>query len=259
MMTTVAFIGAGRVARQLAFALQPYIQLEGIYSRTGQSAQALAQDLNVPHLHQFDQMCHVDAIVICVQDDQISVVAQQLANLNYTGLVIHTSGSTPLQTLSDVGLRAGVFYPLQTFGVQSIEWRCVPLLIEAQHATDLQLLRSWAKQLSDIVHIYDSTQRAILHVAAIFACNFSQYCIDIAQQLLIDASIDSHLIDPLILTTMQKATDLSAYQTQTGPAMRHDHQTMDRHQAQLATFPQWLKLYQQMSQGIMQRHPIQTV
>ncbi|MCH4248188.1 Rossmann-like and DUF2520 domain-containing protein [Acinetobacter populi] len=254
----VSLIGAGRVATHLATAFYARnIQIQQIVSRNITHAEHLAQQVEAIALDDIEQLTQVDIVLIAVSDAQIATVARQLAAINYSGLVVHTSGSTHLQVLQDENLQAGVFYPLQSFSFdQSLDWESTPLFLEATQQSDLQKLDRLAGVLSKKIYHYDSNQRLSLHLAAVFASNFSNYCYDIAEQILQQHQVDQHLILPLVLQTAQKLQYASAAQNQTGPARRHDQNIMDLHLDMLNPHPEWQEIYAMLSTAIKHRHPI---
>ncbi|KAA8735331.1 DUF2520 domain-containing protein [Acinetobacter qingfengensis] len=252
----ISIIGAGRVATHLAIALfQKDICIHSIYSQTLTNAQRLAKQVQAQPIQALKQLELVDILIIAVSDAQIDHVARQLAENQYQGLTVHTSGSTSLNVLCQYQLRAGVFYPLQTFSLnQKIDWLQTPIFLEASHSSDLSQLHQLADQLSNKIYHYDSQQRLSLHLAAVFACNFSNYCYDIAQQLLQNQQVDPDLLLPLIQGTANKLKQQTAYENQTGPAMRHDDNILQLHQQELQHYAEWLKIYQLMSDAIRHRH-----
>lgn len=251
----VNIIGAGRVATQLAQALAAHVKIQQVYSRNLQQAQLLASQVAAQALDDLQQMLHSDLVFIAVSDSAIVELATHLAHAQCGSLVVHTSGSTSLQQLSSLGLNAGVFYPLQTFTLeQRVEWATTPLFIEAERAASLDLLEQIARCLSDNVFHYHSEQRLALHLAAVFACNFTNYCYDIAEQLLEHHKVDKHLLLPLISATANKFAYFTAFENQTGPALRQDNTILDLHLAMLQQNPEWQHLYQQLSLAIQSRH-----
>ncbi|OFE42329.1 Rossmann-like and DUF2520 domain-containing protein [Acinetobacter towneri] len=254
----ISLIGAGRVAHHLAHVLNAQHQIVQIYSRSLDKAQHLAAQVGaeaiaeVEHLHS-----DLDLVIIAVSDQAIAQVIQEVhRDLNHV-LIVHTSGSTKLDVLRQYHARSGVFYPLQTFSLErEIDWSETPLLIEAALAEDQQLLMTLANSLSKRVYAYTSEQRSSLHLAAVFACNFSNYCYDMAKQLVDAQQVDFSLLYPLILETAHKAIQNAPYHMQTGPAMRGDHNILNMHQDVLAAGQQHAlaEVYALMSQQILTRH-----
>lgn len=252
----VSFIGSGRVATQLSRALfEKNIKIKQIFSRNILHAKQLAETVLAEAIKDFSLLEQVDIIFITVSDAAIDIVAQQLQQVNYTGLVVHTSGSTHLNRLSQYALRSGVFYPLQTFSFEyAVDWSKVPIFIEAGTEQDRITLENIANQLSSAIYCYDSEQRLSLHLAAVFACNFSNYCYDIAQQILQNSKVDTDLLQPLILETANKLNFFSAFQNQTGPAKRNDNHILALHESMLQSQQDWAQIYHIMSKNIQNRH-----
>ncbi len=172
-------------------------------------------------------------------------------------LIVHTSGSTDIQVLAKVHARAGVFYPLQTFSLaREVNWQSTPLFVEVSQANDLVQLSELANSLSSRVYTYTSAQRLSLHLAAVFACNFSNYCYDMAKQIVDAKQVDFSLLYPLILETAHKAVQHDPKQMQTGPAMRGDQNILNMHQQMLndAKREDLKNVYNLMSQQILQSH-----
>ena len=188
----ISFMGAGRVAHHLAHVLSQHHQIVQIYSRTLATAQTLATQVKATATMNIEELSpEIDLVIIAVSDQAIaSVIAnvhQQLPNV----LIVHTSGSTDIEILAQIHARAGVFYPLQTFSLErQINWSDTPIFVEAKSEDDLVLLAELANQLSTRVYSYTSAQRLSLHLAAVFACNFSNYCYDMAKQIVDAQHVD---------------------------------------------------------------------
>src|ERR1035437_4951552 len=118
----------------------------------------------------------------------------------------------------------------------------------------LDKINNLAKLLSDNVHIIDSEQRKKLHLAAVFACNFTNYMYDISFQILEDSGINFELLKPLIFETSNKIKTVEPYAAQTGPAVRFDEKTIDRHLRMLNKYPDIKKIYNLLSKDIYKRH-----
>jgi predicted short-subunit dehydrogenase-like oxidoreductase (DUF2520 family) len=258
----ISFMGAGRVAHHLAHVLSQHHQIVQIYSRTLAPAQTLATQVKATAITNITELNpEIDLVIIAVSDQAIasviSNVHQQLPNV----LIVHTSGSTDIEVLAQIHARAGVFYPLQTFSLErQINWSDTPIFVEAKSEDDLVLLEELANQLSTRVYSYTSAQRLSLHLAAVFACNFSNYCYDMAKQIVDAQHVDFSLLYPLILETANKALHNDPKQMQTGPAMRGDQNILKMHEQMLqkAQREDLKNIYQLMSQQILQSHATQS-
>ena len=254
----ISLIGAGRVAHHLAYVLKAQHQIVQIYSRSLDNAQHLATQVGAAAIAQVSELnAEVDLVIIAVSDQAIAQVIQEIHPYLSHALVVHTSGSTKLDVLQQHHERSGVFYPLQNFSLErEIDWAQTPLFIEAAFAEDQQVLFNLANSLSSRVYAYTSEQRLSLHLAAVFACNFSNYCYDMAKQVVDAKQVDFSLLYPLILETAHKTTQNEPHHMQTGPAMRGDQNILKMHQDLLAAGQQHAlaEVYALMSQQILERH-----
>lgn len=258
----VVLLGAGRVAQHLAPALAAAGHVvTGIWSRTPESAAAVAA--TVPGrrvLSNLQALPPADVYLLALPD---AVVPTVLATAVFPAgaLVAHTAGALPLAVLAErSGIRGGVFYPLQTFSPgREITWATVPLCLEATDATGLATLHQLAASLSQDVRTLTSGQRLQLHIAAVWASNFSNHLLGISHALLADAGLPWELLHPLIRETVAKALSQPPFTAQTGPAIRHDAGTLQRHTQALAAHPLWQGLYQQLTASIQQTAQENTV
>ena len=256
----ISLIGAGRVAHHLAHVLNAQHQIVQIYSRSLDKAQHLAAQIGAEAIAEVEQLhSDLDLLIIAVSDQAIAQVIQEVHHdLNHV-LIVHTSGSTSLAVIEHTHSRAGVFYPLQTFSFErEVNWLETPLFVEATEQQDLEALTQLANSLSNQVYQYSSKQRQTLHLAAVFACNFSNYCYDMAQQIVDAEQVDFSLLYPLILETADKATKHNPKTMQTGPAMRGDQNILQMHGQLLARADRkdLQDIYALLSEGIFKRHQI---
>jgi len=254
----ISFIGAGRVAHHLAHALKQQHQIVNICSQGHVHAQQLADAVGAAAVQSFTELsADIDLLLIAVSDSAIAQVVQAVHPQLPNTLIAHTSGSTDIAKLTEAHSRAGVFYPLQTFSLErGIDWDSTPVFTEAAAPADLELLTQLANSLSNRVYQYSSAQRLSLHLAAVYACNFANYCYDMAKQITDEKQADFSLLYPLILETAQKALKADPKDMQTGPAMRGDHNIIAMHsrmlQQQQRTDLQ--QVYSLLSEQILTRH-----
>ena len=250
----ISFIGSGRVATHLAKVLSKQHQIVQIYSRNIAHAEKLAQLVNAEAIVNDQKLvADIDLLIIAVSDQAISQVIQAIGRYLENVLIVHTSGSTNLDVLTQYHAKSGVFYPLQTFSVErEIAWGNTPLFVEAAFADDQDILTQLANSLSSRVYQYSSEQRLSLHLAAVFACNFSNYCYDMAKQVVDSKQVDFSLLYPLILETANKVTQNDPRAMQTGPAIRGDLNILNMHEKMLEADERedLKKIYHMLSLGI---------
>ncbi len=248
----ITLIGSGNVATHLGAAFKNAgHQIVQVWSRNLQHAAILAYHVKAEPIDKLtDIYADTDLIIISVKDDVIEDVASFINLKNV--LVVHTSGAVSMQTLEKHFDTCGVFYPLQTFSKnRELDFSSVPLCIESTDKNSMELLLKLGKTISKNVSYIDSNQRKILHLAAIFACNFPNYLYSITAKLLQEQQMDFNLMKPLILETALKVQEFLPSTVQTGPAVRGDKQTMEAHLALLQQQPDWQEMYRLLSQGII--------
>lgn len=247
----ITLVGAGNLATQLGFALQAAGHIIAqVWSRSEASARRLAGELRCPWTTAISDLhTDVDLLVLAVKDSALATLAQ---SIHTQALVAHTAGSLPLEILPQE--RAGVLYPMQTFSKgRRIDFRDIPCFVETRRPEDLLLLLALAQSLSQHVTCLSSARRRSLHLAAVFACNFTNRCYDLAAQVLEREGIPFSTLLPLIDETTAKIHSLSPREAQTGPAVRWDENVI---QAHLALLPEGEErdIYRLLSQSIHQRH-----
>lgn len=248
----ITLIGSGNVATHLGAALKNaghYIVQ--VCSRNLQNAALLAYHLKAEAIDDLQQInTDTDIFIISTSDAVIDSIAARLAQ--YQKPIVHTSGATPIQVLLKYTEHAGVFYPLQTFSkVKEVNFSTVPMCIEGAYEDMTAMLKELASTISNNVSEVSSAQRKILHLAAVFACNFPNYLYYTAQQLLAGHNLDFNLLRPLIIETAQKVQEQLPAGVQTGPAIRNDVKTMEAHLALLNNEPVLKEIYLLLSQCII--------
>jgi predicted short-subunit dehydrogenase-like oxidoreductase (DUF2520 family) len=250
---SITFIGAGNVATHLAKAFfNKGFTINNIYSRSIKNAKELAQSVNSVAVNNLNDLnSSSDIYLICVSDDSIEEV---LAKLNLTtGIIAHTSGSIDISVFKDRNIAEyGIFYPLQTFSKNKpVNINEVPFCIEACCESVEEKLSGLAQQVSCSVQYIDSEKRKKLHLAAVFACNFSNHMYSIASELLERDGLDFSILKPLIIETAKKITDNDPRTMQTGPAIRKDEEVIKNHLELLAHSPAYKDIYKKITDNII--------
>ena len=247
-------IGSGNVATHLAMALfQQGIHILQVYSPTREHAEALARKTQALAVFDPDVLnTTADLYLISISDDKIEAFSHRLPDVK--GIVVHTSGITPLQVL-DKHPRHGVFYPLQTFSKnRSVDLSHVPFCLEASDKGTLEALTALAQQFSDNIHTIPSEARKQLHLAAVLVNNFPTHLYRLAAQLLEENGLGFDLLRPLITETGAKVMEMAPADAQTGPARRGDTGAMEKHLALLELYPDIRTLYEIISKQIVHDH-----
>lgn len=249
-LNRVVIIGSGNVAEALARAVTECKEthLLQLWARNQTRAAEIAALTGCTWSSQPEELATADLYLLAVSDRAVADVAATLP-IPADAAVAHTAGSVPLEALPYA--RRAVFYPLQTFTRgRHINWSGVPIFIEAATPELQTQIGAFARKLSRQVLHADSARRARLHLAGVFANNFANHMFSLSARLIADAGLDFDLLKPLIAETTAKALDAaSPIEVQTGPAVRGDLATQERHAAMLDN-EQLQTIYSTISQSI---------
>ncbi len=253
----IVLLGAGRVGAQLGPALVAAgHRVAAVWSRRSAAADLAARLPGARSTTDLAALPPADLYLLAVPDSAIHDVLTAL-RLPAGSLVAHTSGAVPLAVFHAFpARRGGIFYPLQTFSPgRELDWSRVPLCIEAADGPGETMLLALARTLSDQVEVVATPQRQALHVAAVFASNFTNHLLGISHALLEEAGLPFGLLGPLIQETVAKGLANPPFAVQTGPAARRDEPTLERHRAALAAHPPWQALYNALTASIQHQLP----
>ena len=251
----IVLIGSGSVATHLGLALQSKgIVIKQVFSRNSENARNLADKLGTTYIDDIEDLyMDADIYIYALKDSALKTVLRKMEIPN--GVHVHTAGSIPMSDFEGFTSRYGVFYPLQSFSIQkTVDFSNIPICIEACDAEVQQILYDLAKLLTDKIYTVNSEQRKKLHLAAVFACNFTNYMYDVASVILEDAGLLFDMIQPLIAETANKTKTMIPFDAQTGPAVRLDENTIEKHISMLNKRPELKKIYKLLTKSIYKRH-----
>ncbi len=253
MIHRVVFIGAGNLATRLSHALSAKgLDVIQVYSRTAASARNLATQLDSAYTTRpRDIKTGADAYFVALTDAGWGKV---LPSIDFgEGLVVHCSGSMPLSALEKYAANRGVLYPLQTFSKNRLlPFQEIPVFVEADSKKNEKILLELAGKISDTVSLLDSEKRLVLHIAAVFACNFVNHFYTLASEILESRGISFDVLKPLIMETAGKVLEMAPPEAQTGPAVRFDQNVIVKHLEALDAFPEKKELYHIISKSIFE-------
>jgi predicted short-subunit dehydrogenase-like oxidoreductase (DUF2520 family) len=255
MKFKIAILGTGNVAWHLAPALEDAGHtITEVFGRAIEKTDAITRRLYTAEGKQDLDFSESDAeiFILAVSDMAISDLADQVI-LPEDSILVHTSGSVPLDVLGYSSASfTGIFYPLQTFSKdRTIDFSEVPFLLESEDETTLQKLKKLAKSISPLQYLIKSKDRLALHVAAVFASNFSNHMLRISEEIMARQGLDFEMMKPLIIETISKSLESGARKAQTGPAIRSDLGTLDMHYRFLNYNEQVAEIYRLISQDII--------
>ncbi len=248
----IVLIGAGNVAHHLAPALlKAGLNLCQVYSRSIESARELGKKTGITYTADIMGIYpDGDIYIFCVSDDALLSLYKSI-RINKNAIILHTSGSLSLEVFKPYTEKCGVLYPLQTFTKKrELDFREIPLCIEASNIEVYKIVREIAELLSVRVEEINSEKRKSLHLAAVFANNFVNHLYGIAGKILEKEGLDDTLLRPLIFETAHKVMLMSPENAQTGPAKRGDDSILSMHKTMLKDNRKLLNLYTQISDSI---------
>ncbi|WP_347180436.1 Rossmann-like and DUF2520 domain-containing protein [Wenyingzhuangia sp.] len=246
-MIRIGILGTGKVATHLikGCAAHPSLDLIEIYNRSENGLMPF-KDI-APTTTDLNSLKKADLYIVALPDEGIKNI-----NLLHTkGLVVHTSGTNSFRLLQ--ANRRGVLYPAQSFSKEKkIDLTKTPLCIETEKEEDFEILKSFAQLISKQVHPVAEDKRQKLHLAAVFANNFSNSVIGMAYDICKDNDLDFKILQPLLQETFLKTQILSPKSAQTGPAVRNDVATLKQQLNQLSGTQK--EVYQILTKSIQENH-----
>jgi predicted short-subunit dehydrogenase-like oxidoreductase (DUF2520 family) len=256
MKLKLGIVGTGNVAWHLSKKfIESGLNLTRLYGRQSRKPETFAHMKESVYRVLSDDVPDVDVLILAVQDGAVSELAQRFKR--FDGIICHTSGTVNLQALQseDYSSRAGIFYPLYSFKMgKELDWRRIPILLEAESQEVLHVLMELAKALGAVATTASSEARAHYHVAAVFANNYTNYMYDLAESYLSAKGLELDVLFPIIRQTAERISQETPKQVQTGPALRNDLRTLKKHEDALKEFPEMLKVYQFLADCIKERH-----
>lgn len=249
----IVIIGTGNTAsvlgRKFKTAGHTILQIAG---RNSAAASALAYELDTVSTNYWTSVNKdADVYIVAVSDNAIENIA---AELKLPGkIVAHTAASLPKEILKQVSEHYGVFYPLQSLRKETILLPDIPLFVDGSDEETIILLDKLAHSISgEKVGKVGNDERVKLHVAAIFVSNFTNYLYILAEEYCRREGIDFKLLQPLIEETALRIKNNPPKEVQTGPAIRHDTETIRKHIEMLEQYPDLKKVYTFLSDSIEQ-------
>lgn len=254
----VSFIGSGNLAWHLA----PALDNAGFIVKEVHSLNPAHAEELTGRLYQAEVKATLDfstsdssIFIIATSDDAIESIAQEII-LPEDAFLVHTSGSQPLSSLQFAATaNTGVLYPLQTFSkIKKVDFKDIPIFIESNNSDTEQVLMLLARAISNKVSKIGSEERKALHVAAVFASNFTNHLLTLSKNLLEQNSLSFDLLKPLILETINKSLAVGPENAQTGPAKRGDLEILDKHLEFIKDDAALAEIYKVLSQHILDRY-----
>jgi predicted short-subunit dehydrogenase-like oxidoreductase (DUF2520 family) len=253
----ISFAGAGRVAEALCKELfHAGFRIDKIVSETKDSGTLLADACQATWSSDLLFGDSTKILIIAVPDHRLKSVLGYIKCAPET-LVVHTAGSFGLDIFPEHIKHKGIFYPLQTFSKgRKVNFMDLPFLLESSNDESSAILRKLVESIHGEVHFVDTDHRRMLHLAAVFICNFTNHMLTMGKEVTLKAGFSFELLVPLLKETISKAIDSGPENSQTGPAVRHDQNTIEKHLELLSFSPELQKIYNEMTKSIIEYYKI---
>jgi predicted short-subunit dehydrogenase-like oxidoreductase (DUF2520 family) len=248
----ISFIGSGNVASTLCreFYQKGHTILH-IVSRNERTGRKISDSCKATWSDDPVLPDDTELIIIAVPDHRLPEVAERI-RCNRSVIVAHTAGSVGLDVFPPHVENKGVFYPLQTFsGNRRPDLSFVPFFIEGSDKDCTDTLMTLAGSISKSVYLSDTAHRRLLHLAAIFVSNFTNHLQTLGKDISAKANVPFDVFYPLITETISKSIELGPENSQTGPAVRYDLNTIEKHLDLLSYSPELRNIYDLMTRSIM--------
>ena len=250
----IVIIGTGNTASILGRRFkQAGHQILQVYGRNASKASELAYELDSVSTNYASTLNkEADIYLVAVSDNAITWVLNELSLPSST--IVHTAASISKDILRPYTTHYGVFYPLQSLKKEVTGPNDIPILIDASDPSTKHLLQSLGHTISNMVVEADDEKRLKLHLAAVFCNNFVNHIYTLMKQYCDREGLDFHMLIPLIQETSKRVSLFEPGYAQTGPAIRRDTETLNRHLSLLEDQPQLKEIYRLFTESIQQFH-----
>lgn len=237
----VTLIGSGNIANVLGKKVfhSGHI-IHQVFSRNPETASQLANELSADQVTEIDN--NADIFIVAVPDDALQHIDTWLKPIDK--LVVHTAGSVSIDVLKTVSPHYGVLWPVQSIRKETVASPNLPVVIDANNQWNKAKLTGFAQSFADAVSVANDQERQKLHLAAVATNNFSNYLFTLAEDYCKKEGVDFNLLLPLLHETISRMELDSPSRLQTGPAIRNDMSTIEKHKGLLKGYTQLLEVYE---------------
>lgn len=245
----IALIGTGNLAWHLVKATQgTLVQWTGVWSRNLNHLESFCKEWNLPMLTSINHIDDsTDLIILAITDDAISSI-DHLIPQQFT--VVHTAGAVSIDQLHRPS--RGVIWTLQTLRKnQMVRLGDAPFFIESTNEETQNKIEHFLNFFGAKAHHSSSESRSKIHLAAVFANNFSNHLFTLANEILKKENIPFDVLLPILTVQIEKLKTKDSKDIQTGPAFRNDQFTISKHLELLKDSPELSEVYACLTEAII--------
>lgn len=250
---SITLIGTGNTATVLGRCLKsaghPIIQ---VFGREAAASSMLAEILQARAMAMDEPIDpHTDIVFLAVSDSAIPTVAGHFT-FPAQSILVHTAASVSKDVLKGKANGFGVFYPLQSLKKEVQRMPEIPIIIDASDDETLERLHELAQTMTQRIFSANDEQRLKLHMAAVMVNNFTNHLYALVEAYCQKEGLDFSVLLPLIMETASRLQEISPGQAQTGPAIRNDMATIEKHLSLLQNHAHLSEMYTLFTESIQQ-------
>ena len=194
------------------------------------------------------QLAEADIILITTSDAAIGSVARRLATgrKDWRGrIVLHACGSLPasvLRPFKERGAAVGSLHPFRSVPSAEAGLRNLPgsyWALEGDRRA-VAAARRWVKALGGTAFNLPAESKPLYHLSAFLACPTVLTLMDCSERLLREAGVPKKVIRPMlggfVVETVANFEKYGGRRSLSGPAVRGDWKTLERHLVELQQF-----------------------
>ena len=263
MTPSIALIGPGRLGQAVTALLrQKGYPITAIVGRDRERTHTAARFIGAELMATTDlhRCTAATIIIIATPDDQLAATAlqlQQQVKLRPDAMLVHCSGMHPAAILKQDPATTQLtlaMHPLQTFasgeqGIKSLPG-CFFSLEGEQKA--IERGQQLVTDLGGEAFTIEAQSKVLYHAAACMVSNFVTTILDSAGQVLSSCNPEQQIplkvLGPLVRTAVENSLTLGTEAALTGPIVRGDSGTIERHMEQLQQHqPHLVELYRHLA------------
>ena len=249
----VVIIGTGNVAEVLARLIVQQHKLLMFIGRNEERLQQLAEKFNTAYTTSFNKIAqNADIYILSVSDHAVQEVITKI-NIPKDKIIVHTTGSVSINVLKFLSDNYGVLYPLQSIRKEINQISEIPFFVDANNSRTKNIIKAFTKTLSPLFSEADDEQRIKLHIAAVFVSNFANYLYTVANDFCEKESIPFNYLTPLMKETVGRLQNQKPENVMTGPAVRKDDNTIQKHLQLLQAHTKIKEVYEFLTEKIQER------
>jgi predicted short-subunit dehydrogenase-like oxidoreductase (DUF2520 family) len=247
----IVLIGSGNTATVLGRkSLQAGHRIVQVYSRNANNANQLSVRLGTSSTSYISSIeKRTDLIIMAIKDEAVSAFIKDLGEVK--SLITITAGAIPMSEARGLNNKLyGVLYPLQSLRKEMEAIPALTILFDGNNQESKKLIREFAGSIAENVLEADDDTRLKYHLAATIVNNFTNHLFILAESFCKKENISFAILQPLMEETVLRLRNDSPGRFQTGPAIRNDKITLERHRQLLVTYPALLELYEMFTKEI---------